>query len=53
MKLVTSEKMKSLDRKAIRGYGIKGIVLMEIAGRGVAEVVKRELSAVTGGLKRV
>lgn len=32
--------MRALDRQAITGYGLKGLVLMENAGRGVAEVVK-------------
>lgn len=35
--------MQAMDKKAVKKYGIKGLQLMENAGRGVAEVVKREL----------
>ncbi len=37
MKLVTSDEMRALDRAAIQDYGIPGVVLMENAGRAVAE----------------
>ncbi|MBI3317005.1 MAG: NAD(P)H-hydrate epimerase [Candidatus Omnitrophica bacterium] len=37
-KFVTAEEMKWMDQKAISEYGIPSIVLMENAGRGVAEV---------------
>ncbi|MBN1140743.1 MAG: NAD(P)H-hydrate dehydratase [Deltaproteobacteria bacterium] len=36
MKLVTAEEMRLLDREAIEGYGVPGVVLMENAGRGAA-----------------
>src|SRR4030042_5392665 len=39
MKVVTAEQMQHLDQKAIENYGIPGIVLMENAGRGAAEVI--------------
>lgn len=39
MKVATAEQMQELDRKAIELYGIPGIVLMENAGRGAAEVI--------------
>ncbi len=39
MKVVTAEQMQELDRKAIETYRIPGIVLMENAGRGAAEVI--------------
>ena len=39
MKVVTAEQMQRLDREAIETYGIPGIVLMENAGRGAAEVI--------------
>ncbi len=51
MILVNAETMKRLDRKAIRHFGIKGIVLMENAGRAVSEAVKREAAGSSG--KRV
>jgi hydroxyethylthiazole kinase-like uncharacterized protein yjeF len=39
MKAVTRDRMRQLDRSAIVDHGIPGEVLMERAGRGVAEVV--------------
>jgi NAD(P)H-hydrate epimerase len=39
MKVATAEQMQELDRKAIETYRIPGIVLMENAGRGTAEVI--------------
>jgi NAD(P)H-hydrate epimerase len=48
MKLVDSDTMRSLDRRALRDYGIKGLVLMENAGRGVADIVARELRRLKG-----
>lgn len=39
LKTVTREEMRELDRKAIEIYGIPGILLMENAGRNVAEEV--------------
>jgi len=48
MKLVTADTMRRLDRIAVRGYGIRGVILMENAGKGVADIVKRELSRIGG-----
>jgi NAD(P)H-hydrate epimerase len=48
MKLVSADTMRSLDRRAERDYGIKGLVLMENAGRGVAEIVTGECARVKG-----
>jgi hydroxyethylthiazole kinase-like uncharacterized protein yjeF len=42
MKLVTSEMMRSLDKKTVETFGIKSIVLMENAGRSVAQAVIKE-----------
>lgn len=53
MKLMDARTVRSIDRAAIRRYGIKGLVLMENAGRGVAEAVKRELASSGGARKRV
>src|SRR4030066_511731 len=39
MKVATAEQMQELDRKAIEAYRIPGVVLMENAGRGAAEVI--------------
>ncbi|MBI5233242.1 MAG: NAD(P)H-hydrate dehydratase [Deltaproteobacteria bacterium] len=51
MKLVDTLTMRTLDRKAMSRYGIKGLVLMENAGRTVALIAKRELGR--AGAKRV
>lgn len=53
MKLLDARTIRSVDRTAVRRYGIKGLVLMENAGRGVAEAVKRELAGSTGAPLRV
>lgn len=39
MKIVTSKQMQALDRETIDDIGIPGLVLMENAGRGTAEVI--------------
>lgn len=41
-KSLTREEMRELDRKAIEEYQIPGMLLMENAGRNVAEEVVRE-----------
>ncbi len=41
MKLVTAEQMRELDRRTIEEYEVKGEVLMERAGQGVASIVRR------------
>ncbi|MGB9847226.1 MAG: NAD(P)H-hydrate epimerase, partial [Desulfotomaculales bacterium] len=51
MRLVTASEMRELDRRAIEEFGIPGLVLMENAGRQVAEVVKEMLGGAAG--KRV
>ena len=51
MKIVDSDTMRRLDEKAIREYGISGVVLMENAGRGVAEIIERDFGGLTGGDK--
>lgn len=47
MKLVSVQEMRELDRRTIEEFGTPGEVLMERAGIGVAEVVRR-LIEVTG-----
>jgi NAD(P)H-hydrate epimerase len=49
LKLVTAEEMRSIDAAAINQYQIPGLILMENAGRRVAETVVSELG---GGLPR-
>ncbi|MFH1798031.1 MAG: NAD(P)H-hydrate epimerase [Candidatus Omnitrophota bacterium] len=48
MKIVTSERMAEIDRKAQEEYGISALVLMENAGRAVADVI---ISDLNGSLK--
>ncbi|NPV47882.1 MAG: NAD(P)H-hydrate dehydratase [Armatimonadetes bacterium] len=43
MKLVTAAQMREMDRTTIEDYGLPGIVLMENAGRAVAEAALRLL----------
>ena len=47
MKIVDSATMRRLDETAIKRYDIPRLVLMENAGRGVAEIIERDF----GGLK--
>ncbi|RDV83254.1 NAD(P)H-hydrate dehydratase [Ammonifex thiophilus] len=51
MRLVTAAEMREIDRRAMEEYGIPSIVLMENAGRWVAQVVASRLGRVAG--KRV
>ena len=46
MKLVTSEQMRSIDRQAIEERGIPGVVLMENAGRAVADAADEMLGEI-------
>ncbi len=45
MKIPDAGTMRDIDRAATERYGVLGLQLMENGGRGVAEAVKRELSA--------
>jgi hydroxyethylthiazole kinase-like uncharacterized protein yjeF len=49
MKLATTSQMQDLDRTTIQGCGIPGIVLMENAGRGAAELLIRSFPGVRTG----
>jgi len=42
MKVATSDIMRSLDKKTVESFGIPSIVLMENAGRSVAQAVMKE-----------
>src|SRR5436309_6607381 len=41
MATLTRAQVRELDRRAIEEYGVPGVVLMENAGRGAAEVLMR------------
>src|SRR3954469_20645072 len=41
MTTLTRAQLRELDRRAIEEYGVPGVVLMENAGRGAAEVLMR------------
>jgi hydroxyethylthiazole kinase-like uncharacterized protein yjeF len=43
LRVVTAEEMREIDRRAIEVVGIPGVVLMENAGRAVADTVKKLL----------
>jgi hydroxyethylthiazole kinase-like uncharacterized protein yjeF len=45
MKILTAVQMQEVDRRTIYGIGIPGTVLMENAGRGVAEEIMRRFAA--------
>lgn len=45
MKVVTSQQMQAVDRRTIEDVGIPGVVLMENAGRGVAQEILRRFSS--------
>jgi len=48
VKLVTAAEMRELDRRAIKEYGIPGIVLMENAARGVVSRMVHAWGGVSG-----
>lgn len=47
MKVVTAGEMREIDRRTIEDIGIPGIVLMENAGRAVADAAGRVLGSLT------
>lgn len=49
MKLLTAGQMRELDRRTIEEIGLPGVVLMENAGRGVAELLDRRFAALHPG----
>jgi hydroxyethylthiazole kinase-like uncharacterized protein yjeF len=46
--LLTAAQMRAVDRAVIEKLGLPGLVLMENAGRGVADIITRELPDVLG-----
>lgn len=44
MLLVSAKEMQALDKKAIEDFGIPGLILMENAGRGIAELILRHFA---------
>jgi hydroxyethylthiazole kinase-like uncharacterized protein yjeF len=48
MKILTSAEMRALDRAAIEGLGIPGVVLMENAGLRVVRALKAKFPAIAG-----
>src|SRR5438105_416450 len=38
---LSRDEVRALDRRAIDGFGVPGVVLMENAGRGAAELLMR------------
>jgi NAD(P)H-hydrate epimerase len=46
--LLSAAQMRALDRAVIEKLGLPGLVLMENAGRGVAEIIVRERPGVPG-----
>ncbi|MBW5447986.1 NAD(P)H-hydrate dehydratase [Cohnella sp. CFH 77786] len=53
MLLVTAEEMRAIDRYAVDGIGIPALVLMENAGREIAEEIVRRESAGAWGRCRI
>ena len=49
MKLLTAAQMQEVDRQAIQDIGIPGVVLMENAGRGMAEQILESFPALKPG----
>jgi hydroxyethylthiazole kinase-like uncharacterized protein yjeF len=43
MLVCTAAQMREIDRTAIEDYGLPGVVLMECAGRGVADLITEDL----------
>jgi NAD(P)H-hydrate epimerase len=50
MKLLTATQIRELDRRTIEDYTVPGIVLMENAGRGAAEIVDHRYSHLKPGM---
>ena len=44
VRTITRDQARQVDRRAVEEYGMSGLVLMENAGRGVADIVGRLLA---------
>lgn len=49
MKVLTAAQMQELDRRTIAEVGIPGVVLMENAGRGAAELIRQRFAGACSG----
>lgn len=49
MKLVTADEMREMDRRTIEDWGMPGVVLMENAGRAIADLCDRLLQEMAPG----
>jgi len=49
--VLTAEQMRAVDRAASESFGVPTLLLMENAGRGVAEVVRAEVAGRVAGLR--
>jgi NAD(P)H-hydrate epimerase len=50
--LLTAAEMRAADAAVTRALGVPSLILMENAGRGVADIVRRELEAAGGATAR-
>ena len=46
--VLSAEEMRRADERAIKGYGIPGVVLMENAGAGIAQLIARRVPHLPG-----
>src|ERR1700759_5005178 len=46
MLILTREQVREVDRRAIAEYGMSGLVLMENAGRGAADVIYKLIEGI-------
>ncbi|GJQ26240.1 MAG: NAD(P)H-hydrate epimerase [Phycisphaerae bacterium] len=48
--LLSREQVRRVDQRAIEAYGVPGIVLMENAGRGAAEIIRQTCPSAHGAI---
>jgi len=49
MRVLTAAQMRSVDRRTIEDFGVPGVVLMENAGRGAADILCAEYASLKPG----